>query len=509
MQKFLSFIERTGNRLPHPAILFFLLALVVVFLSALLSAMNLSAIHPATGKEVLIFNLFSLVGIHKISTSMVTNFTGFAPLGTVLVALLGIGIAEGSGFISAVLRVTVLSTPKKLLTMAVVFTGVISNTASEVGYVVLVPLSGMLFLAVGRHPIAGIAAAFAGVSGGYSANIFLGTIDPLLSGLSQEAAQIIDKSYIVSAACNYYFMAASTVLITLIGTIVTEKILVPKLGEYHGKEARELQIEYITENEKRGLFFALLGFVFLSLVLVLSALPISGGVFDHIFLSGFLRDPQTGSLLHSPFMSGIVGIIFISAALLGIFYGIGAKTIKSGTDIINGMSKSMSTLGSYIVLVFFAAQFVAYFNWSNLGLIIAINGAAFLKQLAVGPVFILIGLIFIAAIINLFIGSASAKWAIMAPVFVPMFMLLGISPETTQLAYRIGDSVTNIITPMMSYFALIVAFLEKYDKKAGIGTIVATMLPYSISFLLSWTIFFIIWFYLGLPIGPGANILLR
>ncbi|MGB3525782.1 MAG: AbgT family transporter [Flavobacteriales bacterium] len=493
VDRFLSIIERAGNALPHPATLFALLAFLVVLLSGLFSLTGISALHPGTGETITPFNLLSVEGLHMILTKMVVNFTAFAPLGTVLVAMLGIGIAEGSGLIGAVMRALVMASPKKLLTFVVVFAGVLSNTASEVGYVLLVPLAAVIFLAAGRHPLAGLAAAFAGVSGGYSANLLLGTIDPLLAGLSQEAARIIDPTYLVNPACNYYFMFVSTFLIAGLGTWVTERIVIPRLGEYNGDEKPE-ELRNATAAEKRGMKWALVAVLIFTAVILAGLLP----------AEGFLRDPETHEILHSPFMSGIVAMIFISAAIAGIAYGVGAKTFKSDSDVMDGMAKSMETLGSYIVLVFFAAQFVAYFNWTNLGLILAIKGADVLKAADLGPIALMLSFVIVSAMINMVMGSASAKWAIMGPVFIPMFMLLGYTPEFTQMAYRVGDSVTNIISPMMSYFALIVAFIARYDKKAGIGTVISTMLPYSVVFLIGWSVLLIIWVWLELPIGPGA-----
>ncbi len=503
--RMLATVEIVGNKLPHPATLFAIFAGATILLSAIVAAFDISVVHPGTREEIEPFSLLSVEGLHMILTRMVVNFTSFAPLGTVLVALLGIGVMESSGFMATALRKLVLSAPRQLLTFAIVFAGILSNTASEVGYVVLVPLGAMIFLAVGRNPLAGLAAAFAGVSGGYSANLLLGTIDPLLAGLSEEAAHIIDQSIEVNPAANYYFMFVSTFFIAVVGTWVTEKIVIPRLGPYKG-DAQPEELHDITSDEKRGLKYAGYTFYIILLLMLWATMPVSGGIWDYIPGSGFLRDPVTGDLLRSPFMSGIVAMIFIIAAVIGIAYGIGARTLKSNEDVINGMGKSMSTLGTYIVLVFFAAQFVAYFNWTNLGLIFAIKGAETIGAIGLGRIPLMISLVLISALINLVIGSASAKWAIMAPVFIPMFMLLGYSPEFTQMAYRIGDSVTNIISPMMSYFALIVAFMEKYDKKAGIGTIIATMLPYSVVFLLFWLVLMIVWITLGLPIGPGAEL---
>jgi aminobenzoyl-glutamate transport protein len=497
IDRFLTIIEKVGNALPHPATLFALFALGVVIISGIASLFSIEVIHPGTGETIRPVSLLSIEGLHRILTSMVTNFTGFAPLGTVLVAMLGIGIAEGSGLIGSSLRLLVIKAPKKLLTFAIVFTGVLSNTASEVGYVLLVPLAAVIFLAVGRHPLAGLAAAFAGVSGGYSANLLLGTIDPLLAGLSEEAARIIDPLYIVNPACNYYFMFVSTFVIAISGTWVTEKIVVPRLGKYKGKAEAE-EIKDLSSDEKKGLVYALIAGVIFAVILAFGTIP----------GNGFLRDPETGDLLRSPFMSGIVAFIFLGAAIVGVAYGIGAKTLKNDADVMKGMGKSMETLGLYIVLVFFAAQFVAYFNWTNLGLIIAVEGAEILKSSGLGDIPLMISFIVIAAFINLFMGSASAKWAIMAPVFIPMFMLLGYTPEFTQVAYRIGDSVSNIISPMMSYFALIVAFVERYEK-AGIGTVIATMLPYTVTFFILWSLLLVAWIILGLPVGPGAELFLN
>lgn len=406
-------------------------------------------------------------------------------------------MCEKSGLIATALRLLVLSAPRSLLTFVIVLTGILSNTAAELGYVLLVPLGAVVFLAVGRHPIAGLAAAFAGVSGGYSANLFLGTIDPLLAGLSQEAARIIRPDYLVNAACNYYFMAASVFVIAIAGTGVTEKIVVPRLGDYSGDEKPE-ELTSLSHAEKRGLVAATGAGLAFAAVLLLGTVP-SGG---------FLRDPETGGILHSPFLSGIVAFIFLGGLLVGAAFGVAAGTVKSHRDVIQGMSKAIETLAVYVVLVFFAAQFVAYFRWSNLGLIFAIEGAQILKATGFGPVPLMMAFILLTAIINLSMGSASAKWAIIAPVFIPMFMLLGYTPEYVQAAYRVGDSVTNIISPMMSYFALIVAFVERYDRQAGIGTVIATMLPYTVVFLITWSALFAVWLLLGLPVGPGAQLYL-
>jgi aminobenzoyl-glutamate transport protein len=495
VDRFLAIVERAGNLLPHPATLFFLLTVFVVIASAIAAQFDLSVAHPKTGEPVVPVNLLSVDGLQRIMGGLVTNFTGFAPLGTVLVALIGIGVAEHSGFIGACLRIVVLNAPRFLLTPIVVFAGVMSNMASEIGYVLLVPLAGLLYVAAGRHPILGIAAAFAGVSGGYSANLLLGTIDPLLSGLSQEAARIVDPTYTVSAAANMYFMQVSTPLITLLGWWVTEKIVARRFPDGSYGKGDE-KIEPISGAEKRGLAWAGIATVIFTAALLAATVP----------EGGWLRIPGEPDTLKAlaPFLGGIVALIFIGGALIGIAYGVGAGTIKSDADVIKGMSTSMGPLASYLVLVFFAAQFVALFNWTNLGLIFAVEGAETLKSLGLPKIPLLLGFILLTATVNLAMGSASAKWALMAPVFIPMFMLLGYSPEVTQTAYRVGDSVTNIISPMMSYFAIVIAFLQRYEPKAGIGTVVATMIPYSITFLIGWSALFALWIGFGWELGPNA-----
>jgi aminobenzoyl-glutamate transport protein len=492
--KFLNGVEKVGNALPHPATLFGLMALMILICSAIAAATHWTAIHPGTQEIIEPVNLLSKSGIHRIITDMVVNFTSFAPLGIVMVAMLGIGIAESSGLIGAVIRVIVLSSPKKLLTFVLVLSGILSNAASDVGYVLLIPLAGIIFIAIGRHPIIGMAAAFAGVSGGFSANLILGTVDPLLAGLSEEAAHIIDATYSVNPTANYYFMAASTFVIAFTGTWVTERFVAPRFGKYEGADAGD-KLETLTVLEKRGLRRSM--YVALVILVITMATIISP--------NGFFRGAD-GTILSSPLIRGVVSMLFITSALMGMVYGFTIKKYKNDKDVMEGMADAMKSLGMYYVLVFFAAQFVAYFKWSNLGIIFAIKGAGLVMSSGLGLIPLMVLFIIFSGLINLAMGSASAKWAIMAPVFIPMFMLLGYSPELSQVVYRIGDSVTNIISPMMSFFALIIAFVQKYDKNAGIGTVIATMLPYTFAFFIVWTILLVVWLLLGLPLGPGAGI---
>ena len=497
----LGAVEYMGNALPHPATLFAIFAVLVLACSWLFSWLGLVAVHPKDGSTVKIVNMVSVDGLHWILENTIKNYVGFAPLGTVMVALLGIGVAEKSGLIGTVLRLMVHMAPRRLLTFVIVLSGVMSNMASDVGYVLLVPLGAIIFLSVGRHPIAGLAAAFAGVSGGFSANLLLGTIDPLLAGITQEAARIVDPAYAVTPACNYYFMVVSTFLIATTGTWVTEKIVEPRLGKYKGAgaQAGADEIRPLNANEKRGLLWTTVVNILLTALVLWGLIP----------ADGFLRDPATGDVLHSPFMHGIVTFIFLGGILAGIAYGIGARTFRSDRDVVDGMKESMGTLTLFLVLVFFAAQFVAYFKHSHLGLLMAIKGANLLKASGLGPIPLMIGFLFLSATLNMMMGSASAKWAFMAPVFVPMFMLLGYSPELVQGVYRVGDSSTNITSPMMSFFALIVAYVQRYDEKAGIGTVIATMLPYSVAFLVVWTILLVVWLLSGFPLGPGGELFLN
>ncbi len=508
MTRFLDGVEWFGNKLPHPVVLFALFAFGVVVLSGIAGWMDWSVEDPrppgSKGRSptgtIKAVSLMNAVGLQKILTHLVSNFTSFKPLGTVLVALLGVGVAEASGLLSAAIRAVVQGAPKHLVTVTVVFAGVLSNTASEMGYVVLIPLAAVIFHALGRHPMAGLAAAFAGVSGGYSANLLIGTVDPLLSGITEEAARLIDPEYTVHPAINWYFMAASTFFITLAGTWVTVKIVEPKLGDYDDSRAEEgvmgeASLEPLTTQEKRGLFWAAVSSLIVSVAFVLSIAP----------SWGILRNPETGDVLNSPFLQGMVALIFVFFFVPGFVYGRVTGTMKTHREVVDGMATAMGSLGLYIVLVFFAAQFVAFFGWTNLGAIFAVTGANVLQGIGLTGPLVFVPFILMCCLVNLCLGSASAQWAVTAPIFVPMLMLLGYSPEVIQAAYRIGDSTTNIITPMMSYFGLILAFANRYDRDLGIGTIISIMLPYTLAFLSGWVVLFYLWvFVFGLPVGPEA-----
>jgi aminobenzoyl-glutamate transport protein len=498
LQRVLDRIEWLGNLLPHPATLFVVLCVVMLVASWLLNRIGVMVEHPVTHKWVGAENLISADGLRRIILGLLPNFVNFAPLGPVLVCLLGLAIAESSGMLGACLRLMVHATPRPLLTWAVVWCGAMSHTAGDIGYVLLLPLSMALFLAIGRHPLAGLAAAFSGVSGGFAANLLISTSDVVLAGFTQEAARLIDVQYTVTPMANYYFLGASVFLITIIGALVTDRIVEPRFGPYRG-EMKPEALDPLQPNERRGLRWALVVFLALSGLVLAGLLP-AGGV---------LQDPAKPGFINSYFIRGLVFFIFVFGLFPALAYGLAAGTIRSDTDVYKGMQKTMEVAAPYLVVVFFIAQFVNFFAWSNVGVIMAVKGAALLKGLELGPVPLIVGLVLLTASTDVFLGSASAKWAILAPIFVPMFMLLGYTPELTQAAYRVGDSVMNVVTPLASNFPLVLMFAQRYVPKTGIGTMVALMLPYSIAFFIGWTLLLLLWIWLGWPLGPGSQLILK
>jgi aminobenzoyl-glutamate transport protein len=428
---------------------------------------------------------------------MVNVFVTFPPLGVVLVAMLGVGVAESVGFLNAGLKWMLNLTPRMLLTPMLILVACLSHTATDAGYVLVIPLGGVIFYTAGRHPLAGIAAAFAGVSGGFSANFIPSGIDPLLQGFTQSAAQLIDPQRMVNPLCNWFFLSASTALIVALGWMLTDRVVEPRLKAtaVDGDTADMPKLEPLTPAEKRGLGAG--GGTMLVLLALLAAWAYPGW--------SPLRSPQ-GELtaFAAPIMRSIVPLIFLLFLLPAVAYGYAAGTVKSLKDIVTGMTKAMSIMGYYVVMAFFAALFTSEFGRSNLGALVALKGATFLQALQMPGQVTIVGIILVTATVNLLIGSASAKWALLAPIFVPMLMQVGLSPELTQAAYRVGDSSTNIITPLMPYFPLVVVFCQRYVKSAGIGTVASMMLPFSLSFLVIWTLFLLGYWALGLPLGLQA-----
>jgi aminobenzoyl-glutamate transport protein len=498
MQRSLATVERIGNKLPDPAVLFIALLFIVWIVSWLLSYASYEVLDPRNGEPLLIQNQLSGTAMAAFFTSMVKNFAHFHPIGVVLVAMLGIGVAEHTGFINTGLRAMMGVTARWLLTPMVIAVGIVSHTAADAGYVLVIPIGGIIFYAAGRHPLAGIAAAFAGVSGGFSANFIPSALDPMLQGITQTGAQILDPDISLNPLNNYYFTAVSSVLIIALGWLITDRIVEPRLqATALDKDLQDLPtMEAVTSTERNALRAALIA-MFLGIgLLIATVLPESSAWRG---ANGGLTERG------APLMASIVPLIFVLFLLPGVVYGIAAGTVKSSSDVIEGMTKAMHSMAYYLVIMFFIAQFIYAFGQSNLGILMALKGAEVLKALGLPGPLTITGIVLLTGLLNLFVGSASAKWALLAPIFVPMLMELGISPDLTQAAYRVGDSSTNIITPLMPYFPLVVVYCQRYIKDTGIGTVTALMLPYSVCFIVVWTVFLLAYWSLGLPLGLQAS----
>ena len=498
LDRFLNAIEVAGNKLPDPAVMFLMLMGLIWLLSWPLSSMDFGAVHPVSGDPIEVINQVDSAAIANLLSTMVNTFVTFAPLGVVLVALLGIGVAERTGFINALIKTVLSFTPQKLLTPVLILVGVGSHYAVDAGYVLVIPLGGVIFYAAGRHPLAGIAAAFAGVSGGFSANFWVPSgLDPLLQGFTLSAAQLLDPAAEVSIVNNNIFTAASTVLIVLVGWFLTDKIIEPRVArhEVDGDPAEMPKMEEVTPAEQRGMIAALISIVIGVGLLVWWAAPQDSA----------LRYEGELTPFQAPLMRSIVPLIFLFFLVPGIVHGYVSGSVKSHRDIVQGMAKSMETMGYYIVLAFFCSLFIWMFGQSNIGILLAVKGAGALKAMDLpGPVTIF-GIILLVGAVNLLVGSASAKWGLIAPVVVPMLMQLGISPDLSQAAYRVGDSSTNIITPLMPYFPLVVVFCQRYVKKTGIGTVVSIMLPYSLVLLVVWSVLLVLFWVIGIPLGTDGS----
>ncbi len=506
----LAWIERSGNRLPDPVFIFLWCILGVVAISVVAALTGVSAEHPiqldADGNPLIVSaeSLLSAANIQRLLVEMPATFTGFHPLGYVLVVMLGAGVAERSGLFAAAMSSAVAKAPKVLLTPVVALIGMLGNLAADAAYVVLIPLAGIIFAAAGRHPIAGIAAGFAGVSGGFSANLLPGQLEALLFGITESAVETILPSWDANLAGNYYFIATMTFLFLPVIWYVTDKIIEPRLapivpGELESSTAGIINDPNtsISADEKKGLSRA--GWAVIGVIALWVFLCIGPG-------TPLIDEDAIPEARLTPLFQSLVAAFFVLFLAAGWAYGSAAGSVKSHRDIVRMMSEAMGDLAYYLVLAFTAAHFVAMFNWSNLGLIFAINGAAFLEASSLPDSILLALIVLFGATINLFVGSASAKWALLAPVLVPMLMLLGISPEMSTAAYRVGDSATNIITPLMPYFPLILVFCQRWQKEFGLGSLAATMLPYSMLLLGTGLAMTMIWVILGIPLGPGAPV---
>lgn len=499
--RLLGAIEWAGNRLPDPAMLFVWALLITWGTSWWLSRVTFREINPENNEPIQVVNQLGPKELTTFMADMVKTFVEFPPLGLVLVALLGVGVAEHTGFVQAIIKCLLLVTPDRLLTPMVILVALLSHSAGDSGYVLVIPLGGVIFAAARRHPVAGIAAAFAGVSGGFSANFIPSSLDTLLQGFTQKAAQIVDPDRAVNPLCNLAFMSASCVLIVAIGWFLTDRIIEPRLNRTSPLDDERLDptmspLGALTDAEWRGVLAGGVTLAVLAILLIAAAAPVASP----------LRGSEGGlTQRDAPLMKAIVPLIFLAFLVPGTVHGYVSGTVKSHRDVVQAMSKSMSTMGHYLVMAFFAAQFTHVFRQSNVGVLLAVKGANSLEAVGLPPQVTIIGVILFTACVNLLIGSASAKWALLSPIFVPMLMQLGLSPELTQAAYRIGDSGTNIITPLNPYFPLVVVYAQRYVKQVGVGTMVSLMVPYSVAFLIGWTALLLLFWALGIPLGVQST----
>ncbi|SEG30271.1 AbgT family transporter [Bosea lathyri] len=504
MQRFLDTVEKVGNMVPHPVVIFLILIAIVIGLSAVLgafgAAVTFERINPDTHKvetaTTAIRSLLNVEGIRFIYSSLIPNFMSFTAVGLMIVAMIGAGVAEESGLVTALIRKLVIVSPRWALTYILSFVGILASIAADAGYLVLIPLAGIAYLAVGRHPLAGLALGFAAVAGAFTVNMLIKPLDAVLVEFTNDAAHLVDPSRSIGLASNVWFSIASVLFLTVIIAFISDRMIEPRLGKYDPKLAAEgtttEQGATLSEQESRGLRFA--GFGLLGLIVVFCLLTIPAGA--------PLRNPTTGELIgNSPFMNGLIALIMLMFLTTGWTYGIGAGTLRTLTEVIAAIEKSIKNLGGTIFLFFVLSQFVAYFTYTNMGTVMALSLSGVLQSANIGALPLLLGFIVVVAIIDLLLTGAIAKWAIFAPVFVPLLMKLGVEPEAVLAAYRVGDSPMNAITPLNAYFALVVGFAQKYDKTAGVGTIVSLMLPYVMWMFVLWTALFAAWKWLGLPWG--------
>ncbi len=489
----LGTIERVGNALPHPFILFLIITGILIALAGILAAAGVSVTNPTSGEVVAVKSLLNKEGFEWLMTKMVSNFSSFAALGVVLAMQMAIGVAEGSGLLTTAMRRAILGVPMWLLTAAVLFLGINGSIASEASIIFIPPLAATAFWAAGKHPLAGLIAGYAAVNAGFTANVMITATDALLYPVTEATAQTIDPSYTTTVANNWYFMIVSCFVLTAVGVFVNNKIIAPRLGEYKGTEVD--QERDATPVERKGLRNAgIFSLIFIASILI-GLIP----------KNGFLRSAE-GGILDGPFINGLVGFLIVYFILVGIVYGKTVGVFKSASDVPKMMADSLNSLTSYIVLVFVIAQFIQIFSYTNLGTVIAVTAANFLKNAGFTGIPMILCIILITTLVNFFMTSGTAKWYIFAPIFVPMFMMLGYTPEFAQVIYRIGDSCTNPITPIYPYLPMIIGMASKYDKKAGMGTIISMMIPYSVAFLLVWIVQVILWVLFNIPLGPGASV---
>ncbi|MDT3923535.1 AbgT family transporter [Staphylococcus saprophyticus] len=496
VDRFLNIVEKVGNKLPDPSILFFLMCLGLAIITWIVSLFHITVKHPGTGDTIAIKSILSKDGLMMILNDAVKNFSEFPALGLVLAVMLGVGVAEKTGYFDKLMVQVVHKAPKKFIVPVIILIGILGNAAGDAAPIVLPPLTAMVFIKLGYHPIAGLAMAYASAIGGFSANIMIGMSDALLYAFTEPATKIVSDNVHVNVAMNWYFIAASVLVLLPAVYWVTMRFVIPRLGSYDDSNS-DIQVDDentgLTTEENRAVFWANISFFIMIALLIILAIP----------QGSFLRNAKTGSLLNdAPIINGVGLIILVLFLVPGLVYGLMMKEFKNSKDLGKMLADSMSSMGSFIVIVFFAAQLLAFLEWSNLGVIVAVKGAALLQ--GQNGIILILGIILLSAIINLLIGSASAKWGILAPIFIPMLMLVGFHPAFTQLLYRIGDSISNPITPMMPYLPLLLSYAQKYDNNMKLGSLLSSLMPYTIVLSIVWPLFMIIWYLLGWPLGPGG-----
>ena len=499
MQKILDTVERVGNQVPHPVMIFVYLIGFIIVLSTLLSLfgaeVNYQAYNPETENiepaTTAARSLLSIEGIRFMYTGVVANFMGFNAVGVIIIAMVGVGVAEEAGLVKALIRKLVIIAPPKALTYILVFVGILSSIAADAGYLVLIPLAAAAFLSVGRHPLAGLAAAFAAVASAFLVNILIVPVDGILTEITNDAARLVNPNASIDLAANLWFSIASTLLLTVLIALITERVIEPRLGKYTGDYTVPGESS-MSDDEARGLRYARNAFFGVLAFILLLLLPPGAP----------LRHAETGAMItNSPFMNSLIVTIALIFLVTGIAYGKGARSMNTTNEAIGAMQKAIASLGGLILLLLVISQFIAFFNYTNMATLAAVSMADFLKQLNLPTIAVLIGFVIAVFGLDLIITAAIAKWAIFAPVFVPLLMQLGVEPEVVLAAYRVGDSPINSITPLNAYFAMIVTFAIKYQKDAGVGTVIALMLPYVVVLCVVWTAFLAGWYMLGLPWG--------
>lgn len=496
INRFLNIVEKVGNRLPDPSILFFLMCLGLAVLTWIISFFSITVKHPGSGDTIAIKSILSSDGLSMILNDAVKNFSEFPALGLVLAVMLGIGVSEKTGYFDKLMIQVVHKAPKKIIIPVIILVGILGNAAGDAATIVLPPLTAMVFIKLGYHPIAGLAMAYASALGGFSANVMIGMSDALLYAFTEPAAKIVSDNVHVNVAMNWYFIAASIIVLLPAVYWVTMRFVIPRLGTYDASNS-DIKVDEenkgLTPEENKAVFWANISFFTMIALLIVLAIP----------QNSFLRNAKTGSLLNdAPIINGVGLIILVLFLVPGLVYGIKMKVFHNSKDLGKMLADSMGSMGSFIVIVFFAAQLLAFLEWSNLGVIVAVKGASLLQ--GQNGIVLILGIIILSALINLLIGSASAKWGILAPIFIPMLMLVGFHPAFTQMLYRIGDSISNPITPMMPYLPLLLSYAQKYDKRMKLGSLLSSLMPYTIILSIVWPLFMIIWYLLGWPLGPGG-----